>query len=95
MHASSHTSARSQDTFWLHQTARNGRHRPISVHEEDPISAGWGWKFGLAGVPMILETPGMDAGWDAVNMARVRHLLAGEVLEPLPPGAYLARGARD
>ena len=28
----------------------------------------------LARVPMLLETPGMDAGWDAVNMARVRGL---------------------
>ncbi len=28
----------------------------------------------LASMPMILETPGMDTGWDAVNMARVRDL---------------------
>jgi deoxyribonuclease IV len=48
----------------------------------------------LATVPMILETPGMDAGWDAVNMARVRRLLADEPLDPLPPEAFLARGAR-
>jgi deoxyribonuclease-4 len=31
----------------------------------------------LSTVPMILETPGMEHGWDAVNMARVRALLAG------------------
>jgi deoxyribonuclease IV len=48
----------------------------------------------LAGLPMILETPGMDSGWDAVNMARVRSLIAGEVLEPLPAVAFLARGGR-
>jgi deoxyribonuclease IV len=48
----------------------------------------------LAAVPMILETPGMDTGWDAVNMARVRQLLAGESLAHLPPEAFLARGAR-
>ena len=48
----------------------------------------------LAGVPAYLETPGMDTGWDAVNMDRVRRLLAGEALPELPPEAYLARGDR-
>ena len=48
----------------------------------------------LASMPMILETPGMDTGWDAVNMARVRRLLHHEMLDPLPPEAFLARGAR-
>ena len=48
----------------------------------------------LAGVPAYLETPGMDTGWDAVNMDRVRRLLAGEALPALPPEAYLARGDR-
>lgn len=48
----------------------------------------------LAGIPMFLETPGMDTGWDAVNMDRVRRLLAGIELPDLPPEAYLARGER-
>ena len=48
----------------------------------------------LAEVPMVLETPGMDIGWDAVNMSRVRSLLAHEPLEPLPAAAFQARGAR-
>jgi deoxyribonuclease-4 len=48
----------------------------------------------LTGVPAYLETPGMDTGWDAVNMDRVRRLLAGEPLPDLPPEAYLARGDR-
>jgi deoxyribonuclease-4 len=48
----------------------------------------------LAGVPMVLETPGMDTGWDAVNMDRVRRLLAGGELPDLPPEAYQARGQR-
>jgi deoxyribonuclease-4 len=39
----------------------------------------------LRDVPFILETPGMDEGMDAVNMARVRALLAGEPLPPLEP----------
>jgi deoxyribonuclease-4 len=34
----------------------------------------------LANVPMLLETPGMETGWDAVNLARVRALLAGRPL---------------
>jgi deoxyribonuclease-4 len=32
----------------------------------------------LVGVPMLLETPDLDAGWDAVDMARVRAYLARE-----------------
>lgn len=36
----------------------------------------------------ILETPGMDQGYDAVNLGRARALLAGEALEPLPPDAF-------
>ena len=36
----------------------------------------------------ILETPGMDEGYDAVNLRRARALLAGETLEPLPPEAF-------
>jgi deoxyribonuclease-4 len=38
----------------------------------------------LSTVPMILETPGMEHGWDAVNMARVRALLAEEGRETPP-----------
>jgi deoxyribonuclease-4 len=49
----------------------------------------------LVGIPVILETPGMDTGWDAVNMSRVRTLLAGGTLEPLPPEAFMARGDRS
>ncbi len=49
----------------------------------------------LAALPMILETPGMASGWDAVNMDRVRVLLAGQQLEALPPEASLVRGDRS
>jgi deoxyribonuclease-4 len=41
----------------------------------------------LAAVPMVLETPGMDEGWDAVNMARVRSLLRGEPWTTEAPAA--------
>jgi deoxyribonuclease IV len=48
----------------------------------------------LADVPMYLETPGMDEGYDAVNMERVRLLLAGERLPPLSSEALDMRGHR-
>ena len=42
----------------------------------------------LRGIPFILETPGMDEGYDAINLARLRALAAGEPLEPLPAAAF-------
>jgi deoxyribonuclease IV len=48
----------------------------------------------LAGVPMVLETPGMDEGYDLVNMDRVRALVAGEPLASLPRAAFRLRGGR-
>ena len=45
--------------------------------------------------PFILETPGMDEGYDAINLDRCRALLAGEALAPLPPEAFtLSRRTR-
>jgi hypothetical protein len=37
----------------------------------------------------------MDEGYDEVNVARVHDLLAGRPLAPLPPGAFVVRGARS
>jgi deoxyribonuclease IV len=48
----------------------------------------------LAHVAYIVETPGMEEGWDAVNLARARALAAGEPLDPLPPAAFHTRSAR-
>lgn len=49
----------------------------------------------LDGVAFILETPGMEEGYDAVNVARARRLAAGLPLEPLPPEAFrTSRGSR-
>lgn len=48
----------------------------------------------LAGVTYVLETPGMDEGYDAVNMARARALAAGDPLPELPPGAAHVRSSR-
>jgi deoxyribonuclease-4 len=49
----------------------------------------------LARVPTYLETPGMDSGYDAVNMERVRRLIADEPLAELPPEAFRGGGARS
>ena len=48
----------------------------------------------LAHVTYYLETPGMDEGYDAINIARAYAIAAGEALEPLPPGALTLRGSR-
>lgn len=46
----------------------------------------------LAHVAYVLETPRMDEGYDAVNMARARALAEDRPLEPLPPEALELRG---
>ncbi len=48
----------------------------------------------LRHVAYILETPGMDEGYDAVNMESARALARGLPLEPLPPEAMNLRGSR-
>lgn len=48
----------------------------------------------LAHVTYYLETPGMDEGYDAINVARAYAIAAGEPLEPLPEGALTLRGSR-
>jgi len=48
----------------------------------------------LANKTYILETPGMDEGYDAINVARAIALARGEPLEPLPPGAFTLRSSR-
>ena len=48
----------------------------------------------LAHVTYYLETPGMDEGYDAINVTRAHAIAAGEPLEPLPPGALTLRGSR-
>jgi len=48
----------------------------------------------LAHVTYYIETPGMDEGYDAINIARAIALAEGRPLEPLPPGAMTLRGSR-
>jgi deoxyribonuclease-4 len=42
----------------------------------------------LSHVAYILETPGMESGYDAINLERARLLWAGEGLPTLPPEAF-------
>lgn len=39
--------------------------------------------------PFVLETPGMDDGYDRINLERARALIEGEELPTLPPEAFL------
>jgi hypothetical protein len=48
----------------------------------------------LDGVTYILETPGMDEGYDAVNMGRVLDLVHGRPLAALPRAAFHTRSAK-
>ena len=48
---------------------------------------------GLSHSTFILETPGMDEGYDAINLRRARALVAGVPMEPLPDGAFKLRGS--
>ena len=49
----------------------------------------------LARAAYYIETPGMDEGYDAVNLSRARDLAAGRPLPELPPEAMLVRGSRS
>jgi deoxyribonuclease-4 len=49
----------------------------------------------LLHVPCYLETPGMDDGYDAVNIARCRDLLHGRPLADLPEDALTLPGSRS
>ncbi len=48
----------------------------------------------LEQVTYYIETPGMDEGYDAINIRRARELAAGRPLEPLPPEAFTIRSSR-
>ena len=48
----------------------------------------------LAHATYYLETPGMDEGYDAINVARAYDLAAGRPLAALPPEAMELRGSR-
>jgi deoxyribonuclease-4 len=48
----------------------------------------------LGTLPTYLETPGMDSGYDLVNLDRVRMLIDGETPPILPPEAFEVRGSK-
>jgi hypothetical protein len=48
----------------------------------------------LEHVAYYLETPGMDEGYDAVNIARAYDIAACRPLADLPPEAMTMRGSR-
>jgi deoxyribonuclease IV len=80
--------------------SRTDRHEHLGAGRIGPAGLGHILRHpGLAHAPAIIETPGMDAGYDAVNLARARALLAGDDLEPLPDEAFdlvgSARGRAD
>jgi deoxyribonuclease-4 len=49
----------------------------------------------LLDVPFVLETPGMEEGYDATNLARAFALARGEALAPLPPEAFALEPRRS
>ena len=48
----------------------------------------------LETLPTFLETPGMDIGYDKVNLDRARQLIEGETPALLPPEAFQVHGSR-
>jgi deoxyribonuclease-4 len=48
----------------------------------------------LAHATYYLETPGMDEGYDAINIARAYDIAAGRPLPDLPPEAMTLKGSR-
>ena len=68
--------------------SRSDRHQHIGAGEIGPAGLTRVVTHpSLSSVTYILETPGMDDGYDEVNLARVRALQRGEPLHPLPPEA--------
>ena len=49
----------------------------------------------LAHATYMIETPGMDEGYDLVNLQRARALAEGRPLAPLPPEAMHVKGSRS
>jgi len=75
--------------------SRVDRHEHVGAGQIGPIGLGHVLRHPrLARATFILETPGMEEGYDAINLARARALLRDEPMEPLPAGALTLRGSR-
>jgi deoxyribonuclease-4 len=71
------------------------RHQHIAAGEIGPAGLARLLTHPLLGhVAYFLETPGMDEGFDAVNVRRARQLAAGRHLARLPKAALELRGSR-
>jgi deoxyribonuclease-4 len=75
--------------------SRHDRHEHLGAGKIGPQGLAYLLCHPLLGhATFILETPGMDEGYDAVNLARARDLMAGRPLPALPPEAMSVRGSR-
>ncbi len=75
--------------------SRADRHEHIGAGQIGPEGLGHLLRSArLANVPFYLETPGMDLGYDAINLQRARDLAAGRPLAPLPESALTIKGSR-
>jgi deoxyribonuclease-4 len=77
--------------------------RGSRLDRHEHLGAGWIGTIGLrrllthpalARAAYYLETPGMDEGYDAVNIERAFDIAAGRPLATLPPEAMTVRGSR-
>jgi deoxyribonuclease IV len=69
--------------------SRTDRHEHLGAGRIGPIGLGHILRHpALAHAPAIIETPGMDVGYDAINLARARALATGRPLERLPRAAF-------
>jgi deoxyribonuclease-4 len=76
--------------------SRSDRHQHLGAGRIGPVGLGHLVRHHrLRDTPFILETPGMDEGYDALNLARARALVRGEPLAELPPAAFELRGSRS
>lgn len=74
--------------------ARTDRHEHLGAGRIGATGLGHVLRHpGLAAAAYILETPGMDEGYDAVNLERARALAAGRPLDELPADAFDLRGS--
>lgn len=69
--------------------SRTDRHVHVGAGQIGPRGIGHLLRHpALRNVPFILETPGMDVGYDRINVERARALFRGETLPTLPPEAF-------
>jgi deoxyribonuclease-4 len=74
--------------------SRTDRHEHLAAGRIPPIGLARLLRHPrLIGTTYILETPGMDVGYDKVNMERARALWAGTPLRRLPKAAFQLTGS--